>query len=41
MRSFLQSLLAIVTLGMVSWGCNQQAAPVTPTDITLLVPAMN
>jgi hypothetical protein len=41
MRSFLRSLLAIVTLGMISLGCNQQATPTTPTDITLLVPAMN
>jgi hypothetical protein len=41
MRSFLRALLAIVTLGMVSLGCSREAAPVTPTDITLLVPAMN
>ena len=45
MRTFLQSLLAILTLGMVSVGCNrqqpQQDTPATPMDVTLLVPAMN
>jgi hypothetical protein len=42
MRSFLQTLLAIVTLGMISLGCNSKTdAPVTPTDVTLNVPGMN
>jgi hypothetical protein len=45
MRSFLQSLLAIVTLGMVQVGCSRPGAPApeeaTATDVTLLVPAMN
>jgi hypothetical protein len=45
MRTILQSLLAILTLGMVSVGCNrqqpQQEAPATATDVTLLVPGMN
>jgi copper chaperone CopZ len=41
MRSFMHSLLTIITLGMISLGCNKQDAPATPTDITLSVPAMN
>ena len=45
MRTFLQSLLAILTLGMVSVGCNrqqgQQDTLATATDVTLLVPGMN
>ena len=42
MRSFLQTLLAIVTLGMVSLGChNKTDTPATPMDVTLNVPAMN
>ena len=42
MRSFLQALLAILTLGMVSLGCSkQQATPALSTDVTLLVPGMN
>jgi hypothetical protein len=42
MRSFLQTLLAVVTLGMVSLGCKSQTdTPAPPTDVTLNVPAMN
>ena len=42
MRSFLQTLLAILTLGMVSLGCGSKTdTPVTPADVTLSVPAMN
>ena len=42
LRSFFQSLLAVVTLGMVPLGCsNKPDAPVTPTDVTFHVPAMN
>jgi hypothetical protein len=41
-RSFLQSLVAVLTLGMVSPGCGSKTdSPVTPTDVTLSVPAMN
>jgi hypothetical protein len=45
MRSFLQSLVAVLTLGMFSMGCGKQqpqepAAP-SSTDVTLLVPGMN
>ncbi len=46
MRSFFQSLLAFVTLGMLPLGCNRPGTPATPPDagprdVTLLVPAMN
>ncbi len=45
MRTFLQSLLAILTLGTFSLGCNKQApqgaAPAATTDVTLLVPGMS
>jgi predicted small lipoprotein YifL len=46
MRSFFQSLLALVTLGMVQAGCGRQGAPATPMDsppmdVTMLVPGMN
>jgi hypothetical protein len=42
MRSFLQTLLAIVTLGMISLGCGSKTdTPATPTDVTLKVPGMN
>jgi hypothetical protein len=42
MRSFLQSLLAVVTMGMVSLGCkNQTDTPALPMDVTLNVQAMN
>ena len=42
MRSFLQTLLAILTLGMVSLGCSSKPdAPAAPTDVTLRVPGMN
>ena len=44
MRSFFQSLLAFVTLGMIPLGCNKSGEPATnaaPTDVTLLVPAMH
>ncbi len=44
MRSFLQTLLAIVTLGMFTPGCgnrDKSAADTAPRDVTLLVPAMN
>ena len=46
MRTFLQSLLTVVTLGMVQIGCGRPGAPETPTeaaptDVTLLVPGMN
>jgi hypothetical protein len=42
MRSFLQTLLAVVTLGMVSLGCQSKTdTPAAPTDVTLNVPAMN
>jgi hypothetical protein len=40
MRSFLQWLLALVTLGMVSLGCSKTETPTTPTDVTLRVPGM-
>ena len=40
-RSFFQTLLAVVTLGMVSLGCNNKTdTPATPTDVTLHVPGM-
>jgi hypothetical protein len=41
LRSLLQSLLTFVTLGMLPLGCNKTETPVTPTDVTLHVPAMN
>jgi hypothetical protein len=41
LRSLLQSFLAVITLGMVQLGCNKAEAAVTPTDVTLYVPAMN
>ena len=46
MRSFLQMLVAVITLGMVQIGCSRPGAPATPenatpTDVTLLVPGMN
>jgi hypothetical protein len=42
MRSFLKTLLAVITLGMVSLGCSSKPdAPAAPTDVTLNVPAMN
>ena len=42
MRTFLQTLLACVTLGMVSLGCGkQEEAQVAPTDVTLKIPSMN
>jgi hypothetical protein len=44
MRSFLQTLLAIVTLGMITPGCgrtDKAPAEATAMDVTLLVPAMN
>jgi hypothetical protein len=41
LRSFFQSVLAVLTLGMVSVGCsNKTDAPATPTDVTLRVPGM-
>jgi hypothetical protein len=40
-RSFLQSLLACITLGMVSLGCSKsEDAPATSLDVTLHVPGM-
>jgi len=44
MRSFLQTLLAIVTLGMITPGCgrtDKTPAQADVMDVTLLVPAMN
>jgi hypothetical protein len=47
MRAFLQSLLAVLTLGMVPMGCSKQPGPGAPApsagppDVTLLVPGMN
>jgi hypothetical protein len=44
MRSFLQTLLAVITLGMITPGCGRtDKAPVEAAlmDVTLLVPAMN
>ena len=41
MRTFLQSLLTGLTLGMISLGCNKQETQVSPTDVTLKVPSMN
>ena len=45
MRSFWHSLLAFLTLGMVSLGCSRSGTdappPSTTTDVTLLVPGMN
>ena len=49
MRTFFQSLVALVTLGMFQVGCNKPDKPgapatppgVAPTDVTLLVPGMN
>jgi hypothetical protein len=40
MRSFLQALLAVLTLGMISMGCNRTTAPPEPRDVTLVVPGM-
>jgi hypothetical protein len=37
MRSFWQILLAILTLGMISTGCNRSTAPPEPRDVTLAV----
>jgi hypothetical protein len=45
MRSFLRSLLALLTLGVFSFGCSKQSpapsAPAAATDVTLLVPGMH
>ena len=41
MRTFLQTLLTCVTLGMMSLGCGKQDAQVGPTDVTLKIPSMN
>jgi hypothetical protein len=40
MRSFFQALLAILTLGMISTGCNRNTAPPEARDVTLVVPQM-
>jgi hypothetical protein len=40
-RSLWQSLLGLVTLGMLTPGCQRSEAPLPATDVTLLVPAMN
>jgi hypothetical protein len=40
MRSFLQSLLGVITLGMVSLGCGKTETPMKPADVTLRVPGM-
>jgi hypothetical protein len=40
MRSFLQSLLAFVTLGMISLGCSKTETPLAPADVALHVPGM-
>jgi hypothetical protein len=41
MRSFFQILLAILTLGMISTGCNRSTAPPEPREVTIVVPAMH
>jgi hypothetical protein len=44
MRTLLRSILAFLTLGMCTIGCNKPDAPATPTaqtDVVLDVPAMN
>jgi hypothetical protein len=40
MRSFWQVLLTILTLGMISIGCNRTPALPTARDVTLVVPGM-
>jgi hypothetical protein len=44
MRSLLRSILAVVTLGMCSAGCDKSdkgpATPAASTDVTLKVPGM-
>jgi hypothetical protein len=42
MRTFLRSILAFLTLGMVTIGCSRDApAPPAQTDVVLTVPGMN
>jgi hypothetical protein len=42
MLRFLQTLVAVLTLGMVSLGCGSKSdSPPEPRDVTLYVPAMN
>jgi hypothetical protein len=43
MRTFLRSILAFLTLGMCTMGCNKSDAPASPaakTDVVLYVPGM-
>ena len=40
MRTFLHSLLGVITLGMVSLGCSKPETPLKPADVTLRVPGM-
>ncbi len=44
MHTFLRSILAFLTLGMVTLGCNKTESPpeaVAQTDVVLLVPGMH
>ncbi len=42
MRSFLQSLVTLLSLGMLPLGCSKsETPPPAPTDVTFYVPAMN
>lgn len=44
MRTLLRSILAFLTLGMCSMGCNKSDTPATPavqTDVVLSVPGMH